>query len=157
LKDEVKGHCGVRALFRRTNEGQQPIDVNELALEAIQILRRELTQNGIIVNTQLAYELPLIMGDRGQLQEVLLNLVQNSIDAMETKTDGGRVLHVRTELHGAEAIVISVEDSGPGIEPKKMASVFDPFVTTKAKGMGFGLGHISHDYRTSSGSNFHST
>lgn len=133
----------VRALFRRTNEGQQPIDVNELALEAIQILRRELTQNGIIVNTQLAYELPLIMGDRGQLQEVLLNLLQNSIDAMETITDGGRVLHVGTELHGAEAIVISVEDSGPGIEPKKIASIFDPFVTTKAKGMGLGLA-ISH-------------
>jgi C4-dicarboxylate-specific signal transduction histidine kinase len=70
---------------------------------------------------------------------VLLNLVQNSIDAMMTVPEKSRVLHIGTELHGAESIAISVDDSGTGIDPKKMPSIFDPFVTTKAKGMGLGL------------------
>jgi signal transduction histidine kinase len=129
----------VGALFRSTNSEQQPIDVNELTLEAVQIMRDELTRHDIIVNTQLTDELPPIMGHRGQLQEVLLNLFQNAIDAMRTITDRSRVMRVGTELQGAKAVVISVEDSGPGIEPKKMSSVFDAFVTTKATGMGLGL------------------
>jgi signal transduction histidine kinase len=130
----------VRALFeRRSNWEQEPIDVNELTLEAMQILQRELAQNSIIVSTQLTEQHPLIMGHRGQLQEVVLNLVQNSIDAMMTVPEKSRVLHIGTELHGAESIAISVDDSGTGIDPKKMPSIFDPFVTTKAKGMGLGL------------------
>ncbi|MGB8633281.1 MAG: ATP-binding protein, partial [Xanthobacteraceae bacterium] len=129
----------VRALFRRTNSEQEQIDVNELTLESIQILRGDLTQNGIIVNTQLTDELPLIMGHRGQLQQVLLNLVQNAIDAMRAIPARSRTLRVTTELSGVEAVVISVEDSGPGIEPKRTTSIFDAFVTTKAKGMGLGL------------------
>ena len=134
----------VRALFeRRSNWEQEPIDVNELTLEAIQILQRELAQNSIIVSTQLTEQHRLIMGHRGQLQEVVLNLVQNSIDAMMTVPEKSRVLHIGTELHGAESIAISVDDSGPGIDPKKMSSIFDPFVTTKAKGTGLGLA-LSH-------------
>jgi signal transduction histidine kinase len=133
----------VRELFRRTHWELQPVDVNELTLEAIEIVRRELTQGGVMVNTQLADGLPLIMGHRGQLQEVLLNLVQNSIDAMVTITDRNRVLRIATELFGAEAIAISVEDSGPGIDPKNASSIFDPFVTTKPNGTGLGLA-ISH-------------
>jgi signal transduction histidine kinase len=130
----------VRALFeRRSNWEQEPIDVNELTLEAMQILQRELAQNSIIVSTQLTEQHRLIMGHRGQLQEVVLNLVQNSIDAMMTVPEKSRVLHIGTELHGAESIAISVDDSGTGIDPKKMPSIFDPFVTTKAKGMGLGL------------------
>jgi signal transduction histidine kinase len=138
--DEVLKSVG--ALFERSNWEQEPIDVNELALEAILILQRELAQNSIVVNTQLTEQLPLIVGHRGQLQEVLLNLVQNSIDAMITVADKSRVLHIGTELHG-ETIAISVDDSGPGIDPEKMTSIFDPFVTTKAKGMGLGLA-LSH-------------
>lgn len=133
---------GIRALFRRTNWEQEPINVNELTLEAIQILRGDLTRNDIIVNTQLTDELPLIVGHRGQLQEVLVNLVQNSIDAMRTIA-GSRTLRVATELSGGEAVVISVEDCGPGIEPERATSIFDAFVTTKANGMGLGLA-ISH-------------
>jgi signal transduction histidine kinase len=129
----------VRALFQRTNPEQHPVQVNELIREAIQTMRREISRNGIIVNTQLAGELPLIMGDRGQLQEVLLNLIQNSIDAMRTVIDGSRIIRVATELQGTEAVVISMGDSGPGIDPKKVTSIFDAFVTTKATGMGLGL------------------
>jgi signal transduction histidine kinase len=135
--DEVLKSVG--ALFRNTSPQQEQIDVNELILEAIQIMREELTRHDITVNTQLLDELPPIVGHRGQLQEVLLNLIQNAIDAMRTMTDKSRVLRVGTELQGAKAVVVSVEDSGPGIEPKKMTSVFDAFVTTKATGMGLGL------------------
>jgi signal transduction histidine kinase len=129
----------VRALLESANRGQHPIHVNEPILEAIQIMHSELTQNGIIINTQLTDELPPIVGDRGQLQEVLLNLIQNSIDAMGTITDRSRVIRVGSEPQGTEAVVISLEDSDPGIEPKKMTSVFEAFVTTKASGMGLGL------------------
>jgi signal transduction histidine kinase len=129
----------VGALFRSTNPEQEPIDVNKLILEALQFMRDELARHDITVDTQLNDELPLIVGHRGQLQEVLLNLMQNAVDAMRTITDRRRVLRVGTELQGARAVVISVEDSGPGIELKKMSSVFDAFVTTKATGMGLGL------------------
>ena len=135
--DEVLKSVG--ALFRSTNPQQEPIDVNKLILEAIQVMRDELARHDIIVNTQLADELPPIVGHRGQLQEVLLNLMQNAVDAMRTIADRRRMIRVGTELEGAKAVVISVEDSGPGIEPKKMSSVFDAFVTTKATGMGLGL------------------
>jgi len=129
----------VRALFRKTNYEQEQIDVNELTLEAIQVLRGDLAQDGIIVNTQLTDELPLIIGHRGQLQQVLLNLVQNAIDAMRAITAQSRTLRVATDLSGVEAVVISIEDSGPGIEPERVTSIFDAFVTTKANGMGLGL------------------
>jgi C4-dicarboxylate-specific signal transduction histidine kinase len=127
----------VRALFQRTGWEQEQIDVNELVLETIQILRGDLTESGIIVNAQLTDELPRIMGHRGQLQQVFLNLVQNAIDAMIAIAAGSRTLRVATQLSGVEAVVISVEDSGPGIE--RVASISDAFVTTKANGMGLGL------------------
>jgi signal transduction histidine kinase len=135
--DEVLKNVG--ALFRSANSEQGPIDVNELILEAIEIMRDELTRHDIIVNRQLTDELPPIVGHRGQLQQVLLNLIQNAIDAMRTITDKTRAIRVGTELQGAKAVVISVEDSGPGIEPNKMSSVFDACVTTKSTGMGLGL------------------
>jgi signal transduction histidine kinase len=135
--DEVLKSVG--ALFRSTNSEQQPIDINELTLEAIKIIREELTRYDIVIKTQLADELPSIAGHRGQLQEVLLNLIQNAIDAMRTITNRSRVIRLGTKLQDAKAVVISVEDSGPGIEPQKMTRVFDAFVTTKATGMGLGL------------------
>ena len=74
-----------------------------------------------------------------KLQEVILNLVRNAIEAMDAIKDGGRVLLVRTEHHGDDAIAVSVEDSGPGIDPQKIGSIFDAFVTTKSHGIGLGL------------------
>jgi signal transduction histidine kinase len=128
----------VGALFS-ANPEQHSIDVNDLVIEALQVLGKELADCSITVDTQLTSELPPIMGHKGQLQEVILNLVQNSIDAMRTMTTKPRMLHVRTAPHGRDAIAISVEDTGPGIEEKTLSSVFDAFVTTKTKGMGLGL------------------
>lgn len=129
----------IRALFRNADQEQRPIDLNELTRGALQALRRELEDHRIAISMQLTPELPLITGHRGQLQQVVLNLVQNSINSLGTVTDGSRILQVITERHGVDAITISVGDSGPGIDPKKLANIFDAFVSTKAKGMGLGL------------------
>ena len=112
--------------------------MNALALEAVQLLRTELDDHNIVAHTMLASELPAIQGNRGQLREVILNLVQNSIEAMATTTRQ-RVISVVTARHGSDSISISLQDTGPGIDPDKLTSIFDPFVTTKAKGTGLGL------------------
>jgi signal transduction histidine kinase len=128
----------VRALFAIGDQRPEPIDVNVMLLGALRTLREELDVHGITTNTELTSELPLAMGHRGQLQEVILNLVRNSIEAMATINDGSRVLRLSTELIGHDIGVV-VEDSGPGINPEKLDDVFDPFVTTKPNGMGLGL------------------
>jgi signal transduction histidine kinase len=129
----------IRALFKGADLEAQPVDLNEIALGALDLLSGELKTHGAIARTELAPELPLVPGHGGQLQEVMLNLLRNAIDAMDSVTDRGRVLRVRTECDGREAIIVSVEDSGPGIDPQILQSVFDAFVTTKTQGMGLGL------------------
>ena len=86
----------------------------------------------------LKSDLPTIQGNRRQLREVMLNLVQNSIEAM-TGVTGRRIISVVTSRHGSDSISISLQDTGPGIDPNKLTSIFDPFVTTKANGTGLGL------------------
>ena len=129
---------GFLDLFRGGNQEHQPVDMNALALEAVQLLRQELDDHNIVAHMMLASELPAIQGNRGQLREVILNLIQNAIEAMATTTRQ-RVISVVTARHGSDSISISLQDTGPGIDPDKLASIFDPFVTTKAKGTGLGL------------------
>ncbi len=128
-----------RSLFKSAELDPQPVDLNEIALGVLDVLRAELNDHGVVARTELAPELPLVPGHSGQLQEVMLNLVRNSIEAMDSVTDRARVLWVRTECDGRDAIAVSVEDSGPGIDSGKFNSVFDAFVTTKPQGMGLGL------------------
>jgi len=129
----------IRALFKSPDKEQQAIDVNEIALEVLNMLRGELKEHGITTRTELMSEVPLVMGHRGQLQEVVLNLVRNAIEAMDAIKDRGKMLRVGTERHGEDAIAVSIEDSGPGIDPEKIGGIFDTFVTTKSHGMGLGL------------------
>jgi signal transduction histidine kinase len=129
----------IRGLFRGVEQGSQPIDMNEVSLEVLQTLRRELEGHGIATRTQLAHPLAPIMGHKGQLREVVLNLVQNAIDAMAAMAQQGRELNITTAQHGKHAIALSIADSGPGIDPEKIDRIFDAFVTTKTKGMGLGL------------------
>jgi signal transduction histidine kinase len=130
---------GIRALFGRVDQGRQPINVNEIVLAVLHLLRGELKARGVETRSHVTSELPLVDGHRSQLQEVIFNLVQNALEAMDSTTNRSRVLRVKTELRGRDAIVVAVEDSGPGIDPKQLDSIFDPFVTTKAHGMGLGL------------------
>jgi len=129
----------ILALFRREDQERQPIDINKIALEVLQSSRGELADRRVTTRTELASELPLISGHRRQLQQVISNLVQNAIEAMDTTTDRDRMLRVRTALHNRDAIMVAVEDSGPGLDPKQLGSIFDAFFTTKSHGIGLGL------------------
>jgi signal transduction histidine kinase len=129
----------IRVLFSKVDQQRQPVDVNQLAAEALDLLREELNAYGIETSLQLTQRLPSIMAHKGQLREVILNLIQNAIDAMKVISDRRRILRIGTGHHDDEAIVISVEDTGPGIEPEKIETIFNPFFSTKAKGMGLGL------------------
>ena len=147
LLDDIE-HAGLRAsevltnvrrLFQDADHGQQPIDVNNMTLEALQILDRELNDHGVKTDVELASELPLVMGHKIQLQEVISNLVNNAIDAMAPIKVERRTLKVRTKPEGAKAVIIEVEDSGHGIEPERLGNIFEAFVTTKPNGTGLGL------------------
>jgi PAS domain S-box-containing protein len=129
----------ILALFRREDQERQPINVNEVALEVLQSSRGELSEHRVTTRTELASELPLISGHKRQLQQVISNLVQNAIEAMDSTTDRDRVLRVRTGLQNSDAIVFAVEDSGPGFDPKQLSRIFDAFFTTKSHGVGLGL------------------
>ena len=129
----------IRSLFTSAGQGQELIDVNEIALGAIRILRAELEAHSVTARADLTPELPLVMGHSGQLQEVILNLAHNAVEAMDAIQDGNRKLRVITQHHDSDAIVVAVEDTGPGIDPKKLDGIFDAFVTTKSHGMGLGL------------------
>lgn len=126
-------------LFGREKQENEPIDMNDLALSSLQLLRRELADHGVAPALNLAAELPLVMGQKTQLQEVLLNLFHNAIEAMAAIKTDRRAMKVRTALAAGKTIVIEIEDTGPGIDPERLESIFDAFVTTKSNGMGLGL------------------
>ena len=129
----------LRILFGKVDREQEPIDLNKIAVGAMRALRGEISDRRVAASLDLAPQLPPVMGHGGQLQEVIMNLLHNAIDAMEAIKAERRTLNVRTKLDGGNAIVVEVEDSGPGIDPKRLESIFDAFVTTKPQGTGLGL------------------
>jgi len=129
----------IRNLFGTTERASGPVNMNDLALEALRALDGELKNHNIVTHTHLKPELPPIMGHNGQLQQVIVNLIQNAIDAMDSVDSDRRVLQLRTEHNGGNAISITIEDTGPGIDPNKTDNVFDAFFTTKSHGLGLGL------------------
>lgn len=138
--DRISGALGgIRSLVRRVDQEQGPVDVNELVLDVLQSLRSELTDHDISVCPELAAGLPSIRGNRHQLQQVILNVIHNSIEAMDATMDRNRVLEVRTAMRGEDAVVLAVRDSGPGIKAEHLDGIFEAFVTTKAHGTGLGL------------------
>src|SRR5215469_14551976 len=128
----------IRALFGKGDAGYEPIDVNELIRGVLSTVQGDLDDHGIITSIRLSQDLPKIFGHKGQLEEVLLNLVRNAIEAMQTDKNEHRVLQVGSES-GGDKIIVVVEDSGPGIDPDQAENIFDAFVTTKSQGMGLGL------------------
>ena len=128
-----------RALFARTDKGNDSIDINKIALQVLRLFREQLKAHGVMTHVEFASDLPLVVGHKGQLQEVVINLCQNAIEAMRAIKDGPRMLRLRTKRRGDDAIVVEIEDSGPGIDPADLNSIFDAFFTTKSHGMGLGL------------------
>ena len=107
--------------------------------EVIALTRSELHRTGTLLQTQLADGLPLVPGDRIELQQVMLNLILNAVEAMSGSRAGSRELLIKTEQHDPRAVLVAVRDSGPGVKPESLDRLFDAFYTTKPDGMGMGL------------------
>jgi signal transduction histidine kinase len=128
---------GIRANFRKDTSVRAPLDFNELISDVLVSLRDDLRRHRIALNAELA-ELPTILGDRVQMQQVLLNLISNAIDSMAVR-DGDRVLSVKSEIGAGGVVMISVADTGTGIDARHLDRIFNPLFTTKSAGMGMGL------------------
>jgi PAS domain S-box-containing protein len=128
----------IRLLFKKGTPQREWVDVNELVREMIVLLRGEVARQEILVGTELVADLPPIMGDRVQLQQVLMNLMLNGIEAMK-EVDGKRELVIKSQRAGNEDVVVSVTDSGVGLPPQQTEQIFNAFFTTKPHGTGMGL------------------
>jgi signal transduction histidine kinase len=115
------------------------LSIDDVINESLSFLHHELQEKGIIVSLDLTRELPQIVGDRTQLQQVIVNLTINAIQAMTQLAPVDRRISVRTMLSDPETVCCSIEDSGPGIDPEHLPRLFDSFFTTKDTGMGLGL------------------
>ena len=129
----------LRALFSKKDFTMELLDLNEATREVVALSLSELQRNRVIVQSELADDLPRITGDRVQLQQVILNLLRNASDAMVGVHDRPRHLLVSTELDDGDRVRLTVRDAGVGLDPQSMTKLFDAFYTTKADGMGIGL------------------
>jgi C4-dicarboxylate-specific signal transduction histidine kinase len=129
----------VRGLAKRAPPQKEWFNINEAILEILTLTESELEKNRISLQTQLADEVSLVLGDRIQLQQVILNLIINAIDALSAVSDGSRELVIRSAREGPKDVVVTVCDSGNGLDPGKLDHLFDAFYTTKRNGMGLGL------------------
>ena len=129
----------IRGMLEKGSQERVELDVNELIREVMTFVRADLKHHGITVRTELAEGLPRISAVRVQLQQVLLNLIANAVESLASIEDRARVLTVRSQKADGYGIVISVEDTGSGIEPKDLERIFEPFFSKKPEGMGMGL------------------
>src|SRR5713101_2373304 len=114
-------------MFKKDRQEKSPVELNDVIRDVLAPLREELQTRRILVQTQLASPLPLVLGQSGQLQQVILNLVRNAADAMESVSGRARVLKVKTIIHNPDGVLVSVEDSGTGIDPKDIDRIFETF------------------------------
>jgi C4-dicarboxylate-specific signal transduction histidine kinase len=128
----------IRLLFKKGTPQRELADVNEVIRETIALLRSEATRYSISVHTEPAANLPQIMGDRVQLQQVLMNLIMNSIEAMK-EVDGTRELVIKSQRGENEEVLVSVSDTGVGLPPHQADQIFNAFFSTKPHGTGMGL------------------
>src|SRR5580704_14356812 len=128
----------IRGLLAKGSPRRMKLDINKVIQEVITLLRNELTRNRVSLRTDFASNLLPVSGDPVQLQQVLINLVVNAIEAMRLYTDRTRELRIRSAKN-ADGILVQVQDSGPGIKPELEDGIFEPFFTTKAEGIGMGL------------------
>jgi PAS domain S-box-containing protein len=129
----------IRAVIAKAPPRKSRFDLNEAVSDVIALTRNEALKHGVDVQTWLGKDALCVEGDRVQLQQVILNLIMNAIEAMSGAGDGPRELQVSAEADAAGGVLVTVRDSGPGLDPKSMARVFEAFYTTKPEGMGMGL------------------
>ena len=130
---------GVRALFQKSDQTHWPVDINEIIVGLLETLRGELLSNAIVVNCDLAPEIPSVQGNSNQLRQVIFNLIHNAIEAMQVTKDRERLLNVMTTVSDSEEILVDVEDFGPGIDQAKANDIFEAFVTTSLTERDWGL------------------
>jgi len=129
----------IRALVKKAPPRKHRFDLNEAVLDVIALTRSEVLKHDIALQTQLATASPLIEGDRVQLQQVILNLILNAVEAMSGTAEAARELKISTETEAAGGALVTVQDSGPGLDPVSVDRLFEAFYTTKLEGMGMGL------------------
>jgi C4-dicarboxylate-specific signal transduction histidine kinase len=129
----------IQATFEKGSDNRVPLDINNLIREILTLVHGDFQRRRILVRAKLSTELPAVMADPVRLQQVMLNLVMNAVEAMDSVPDRARVLQVTSSTHNSTSVLITVEDSGPGTEPKDTKRIFEPFYTTKSRGIGMGL------------------
>ena len=129
----------LRALFSKREFTLEPLDLNEATREVVALSSNDLQRHRIILQSELADDLPSITGDRIQLQQVILNLLRNATDAMVGVHDRPRRLLIRTEREEGDRVRVTVRDAGTGVDRQRMDNLFEAFYTTKSDGMGIGL------------------
>jgi signal transduction histidine kinase len=129
----------IRAMFKKDSQQAAPVNVNDLIGDVLELVQGEVQKQGVSVQTELADRLPKVIGNRIQLQQVILNLMINALEAMTTTTEHKRTLRVKSAIEASDTVLITVEDSGIGIDPENIKRMFDALFTTKSNGMGMGL------------------
>jgi C4-dicarboxylate-specific signal transduction histidine kinase len=130
----------IRDHIKKVPARKDAVEINDAILEVIALTRTEAANNSVSVRTQLAEGLPRVQGDRVQLQQVMLNLIVNAIQAMSGIGEGARELQISIDAVPSEGGVrVGVRDTGPGLSPESLSRLFEPFYTTKPEGMGMGL------------------
>ena len=129
----------IRALLKRTAANRFPLDIHEVIQETMGLAENEVRRRRVSLQSDFAANLPWVLGDRVQLQQVILNLIMNGIEAMSSVGDGLRELLIKTQTDDSQQVLISVTDSGIGLDPKRAEHLFEAFFTTKTEGMGMGL------------------
>lgn len=129
----------IRGLLNKTPPERIRVVVNDLIRETLAVMQNELRAGQIVVAAELAEPSPTVMGDQVQLQQVVLNLITNAVEAMSLVADRPRLLRLRARPEAPASVLVAVEDSGTGLDPGIAEHIFDPFFTTKAGGMGMGL------------------
>jgi C4-dicarboxylate-specific signal transduction histidine kinase len=129
----------IRALMQKAPSRKERLDINEAIRGVIELTRSEAAKNGVSVQTKLAEHLPLIQGDQVQLQQVMLNLIMNAVEAMSPHAQGARDLLIRSAKTRLGGVLVAVRDSGSGVDPANLERIFDAFFSTKADGLGMGL------------------
>jgi NO-binding membrane sensor protein with MHYT domain len=129
----------IRSLIKKEPPRKDALEVNEAIVEVLAVTRGEVRKNNVSVQTQLAEGLPLIQGDRVQLQQVILNLIINAVEAMNGVSEGSHELLIGTGKDASGGVLVTVQDSGPGLNPESFEHLFESFYTTKPSGTGMGL------------------
>ena len=129
----------IRALVRKTDEEKERLDMNHAIQEVAALAQGEVRRSRVALRMELAADVPPVLGDRVQLQQVILNLVMNGVEAMASVSDRPRELLIRSRQHESDKVLVAVQDSGIGIDQQNLEKVFNAFYTTKSQGMGMGL------------------